>query len=217
MKPIGSGNGYDIASPNRIQTQLCGRDLTAGERASIEARFWPKVNKADGCWLWTGSVTGGGGMQHGQFTLPRRPDRTQPHIYAHRLSWELAYGPIPNGLQVCHKCDVPRCVRPEHLFLGTQFDNLADARRKGRLNNRLPRTRKLTLADRLAIFHMPNRRGIVVELAIRYGVTKTCISLTRRGRFTGAPFQRITAGAQRRHLLGQRQQQLPNAYGFDHA
>lgn len=188
MKPVGSHNGCPISTPNRIQRQLGGRIWTEDERARIEPRFWAKVKKSESCWLWTASATGGNGMQHGQFTLPRCGSG-QRHIYAHRLAWELAYGPIPDGLQICHKCDVPRCVRPEHLFLGTQDDNLKDAARKGRFHR--PRTRTLTQADRLAIYHMPARRGIGVELALRYGVTKTRISLIRAGRFVGSPFDRL--------------------------
>jgi len=53
-------------------------------------------------------------------------------VYAHRLAWELTYGPIPDGMLVCHHCDNPICCRPDHLFLGTPSDNMQDALRKGR-------------------------------------------------------------------------------------
>lgn len=59
------------------------------------------------------------------------PD-TRTRAYAHRVAWELTYGPIPNGLRVLHTCDNPRCVNPGHLMLGTQSDNIADSMRKGR-------------------------------------------------------------------------------------
>lgn len=188
-----SGNVSYGSSQNLILDGSCGalRDFTAGQRTIIIARFWGKVKKTESCWLWTASVTGSRSVRYGQFKLPRLAGaRRQGHVYPHRLSWELAYGPIPDGLGVCHKCDNPICVRPEHLFLGTQADNLQDASRKGRLH--LSRkSASLTLADRLAIYHMPERRGLTVELAIRYCVSKACISIIRAGKFVGSPFDQM--------------------------
>jgi hypothetical protein len=86
-------------------------------------RFWDKVRKTDGCWLWTAAHNG-----KGYGVLGFRSKR----IYAHRLSYELAFGPIPDGLCVCHRCDVPGCVRPEHLFAATQLENIRDMVSKGR-------------------------------------------------------------------------------------
>jgi hypothetical protein len=83
------------------------------------ARFWPKVRKDRGCWVWTGATTTTG---YGRLS-------GQP---AHRLSWEIHHGPIPAGLFVCHRCDNPGCVRPDHLFLGTHEANMADMVAKGR-------------------------------------------------------------------------------------
>jgi len=90
-------------------------------------RFWGRVDRPAGrknCWQWTGAKTAFGYgilMWHG---LPQQ--RT------HRVSWELAYGPIPSGMFVLHHCDNPACVRPNHLFLGTQTDNQRDMRAKHR-------------------------------------------------------------------------------------
>lgn len=101
----------------------------AMSRASLLAeRFWPKVQHgtADECWLWTAALKESG---YGQFminSLSRKP------LKAHRISWELAHGSIPDGLHVLHHCDNRRCVNPSHLFLGTNDDNIRDMIAKGR-------------------------------------------------------------------------------------
>src|SRR5882672_8799966 len=92
-------------------------------------RFWSFVEKCPGCWLWTGGTAGK--MHHGVFGV-RDPEGKMRTTYAHRFSWEIHKGPIPSGMWVLHRCDVPRCVRPDHLFLGTQQDNMDDMIRKGR-------------------------------------------------------------------------------------
>ena len=86
-----------------------------------EIRFWKYVNKTEDCWLWTGAQRG----KYGAINLGR--SRT---CYTHRFSWEMFSGPVPIDLWVLHKCDVPLCVRPDHLFLGTALDNNRDRLKK---------------------------------------------------------------------------------------
>lgn len=88
-------------------------------------RFYEKVQKTEGCWLWLGSITRGG---YGSYTLKSYKGTTR----AHRIAYLLEYGPFDPKLFVCHRCDNPPCVRPEHLFLGTRQDNTDDMMRKGR-------------------------------------------------------------------------------------
>lgn len=103
--------------------------------SSIRDRFWAAVDKTaktpvrpglSPCWTWTKGKTKAG---YGQ--LQARKISQQP-LLAHRVAWQLEKGEIPLGVHVLHECDNPSCVRPSHLFLGTQTDNVADRVRKGR-------------------------------------------------------------------------------------
>lgn len=99
----------------------------------LAERFWEKVDKRgpDECWLWTASFKSG---SYGSIRIGRRAVR------AHRVSYELANGPIPegdgaHGTCVLHRCDTPSCVNPAHLFLGSQADNIHDCESKSRGNH----------------------------------------------------------------------------------
>jgi hypothetical protein len=97
--------------------------------------FWEKVDRTGSCWEWTATKDPGG---YGRFAVRRKLHG------AHRIAYELTYGPIPDGLLVCHRCDNRSCVNPAHLFLGTDQDNTDDCIAKGRIAVGEQRGAKLT-------------------------------------------------------------------------
>lgn len=107
------------------QFKLCTNNPAIQKQDPV-ANFWAKVQKTDSCWLWTAALNKDGYGVYGRGEG------------AHRYSYRLAFGEIPSGKLVCHRCDNPRCVRPEHLFVGTQKDNIQDALSKNRMS-RTPR------------------------------------------------------------------------------
>lgn len=139
--------------------------------AHREARFWSKITKTATCWLWTGSTRGGYGRfkDHGKY------------VSVHRYSWVLAYGDIPLNMKVLHKCDVTNCVKPEHLFLGTQLTNMQDMYAKGRQRHpgfpgeANPHSKLTTEAvTQIRQFHLSGMSTI--ELAHKFSVTRETIS-----------------------------------------
>lgn len=147
-------------------------------RTPLAERFWQKVDirGIDDCWNWTAFKLRG----YGKIGVGGRYGGT---ALAHRVSWEIHFGPIPSGMQVCHKCDNPSCVNPSHLFLGTQKDNIADCIRKGRFaGGRSPGemnpNSKLTEAQVLDIrVRCGNGSASQKEMASEYGVTTGCINI----------------------------------------
>ena len=97
----------------------------------LETRFWTKARLGDDCWMWSGH-TMGGKDRRGYFRVRRAQDRARlglrgSAMAAHRVAWALTNGPIPDGLLIRHSCDNGLCVRPSHLLVGTQTDNMRDA------------------------------------------------------------------------------------------
>lgn len=128
------------------------------------ARFWEKVEKSDGCWNWTARRTAKG---YGQFAIDSVPRQ------AHRVAWELTNGPIPAGLVVRHGCDNPSCVRPDHLSLGTQADNVRDAvLRRRHARGERNGAAKLTSAAVLEIRTERAQGFTSTEIGARHGVSE---------------------------------------------
>jgi len=133
---------------------------------SLEERLFEKVEKTDTCWLWMGTKVRRG---YGWLWV----DAARGRGTAHRASWELVNGPVPAGLCVLHRCDVPACVRPDHLFLGTRTDNMRDMVAKGR---RVKAVAKLTPAD-VANVRARAAEGVrSAELARAHGVSRRAIN-----------------------------------------
>lgn len=133
--------------------------------ASFWKRFWNRINKTEGCWIWTGAITKAGyGVLYGA--------AYKPIVYAHRASFELHHGPIEEGKWVCHKCDNPRCVNPDHLFSCTQSENVKDMDQKGRRKSTYRLTEEQVKEIRKAYIPWVVSKGM---LAKRYGVSMGCI------------------------------------------
>jgi hypothetical protein len=132
----------------------------------LEERFWEKVDKTPHCWEWIGRKDADG---YGQFKL-----RRDKHSRAHRLSYQMANGEIPEGLIVLHTCDNPSCVRPDHLYAGTHQQNGQDRSSRGRYRNRPATEMKRGLtAETVVKIRQDTRNNYVI--AKDYGVSESTI------------------------------------------
>lgn len=170
-------------SPCQRTTFLCSIECrTVWLRGNSVERFWAKVNK-DGptpahrpeigpCWVWTASTDRKG---YGLFA----PFRGKA---AHRASWTYANGAIPVGMEVCHACDNPPCIRPDHLFLGTHLENMLDSKSKGRMGAinpaRGPDNPKTVLtADQVREIRRLRASGVTAQsIADGLGVSRPAVS-----------------------------------------
>ncbi len=124
-----------------------------------------------GCRNWTGSLRNG----YGRLIVGSRTDGTRHSTTAHRYSYEVHRGPIADGLEVCHRCDNPRCINPEHLFLGTRQDNIDDREAKGRnvvARGEANGASKLTEADVAEARRLRGLGHTYQSIATRFGVHK---------------------------------------------
>lgn len=160
----------------------CVRPEHLIEQKHPDVWFWPKVEKTDSCWLWRGEITKDG---YGR-TGAKKDGSTRG---AHRIAWELTNGPIPDGLFVLHKCDNPPCVRPEHLFLGTQADNRRDCVAKGRQpRGSAARKSSLTEEDVVEIRQRHESGETATSLGACFGVTRANIGyIVKRKTWTHVP------------------------------
>ena len=148
-----------------------------------EKRFWSYVDKTSaGCWEWKGGRRTSEG--YGGFGIT-----SKRVVLAHRFSFESMFGPIPEGFLVCHHCDNPPCVRPDHLFLGTKADNAHDRDSKGRCFRST--NRKLTESQACAILADTRPRPLLAQV---YGVSVAAIA-DIRGRRTWAHLSKETGNA----------------------
>lgn len=167
------------------------------DKALLERRFWSKVSKTDGCWLWLGTISkngygnfGVGGKNHG----------------AHRVAYRLTRGAIPDGMYVLHKCDNRACVNPDHLVLGTHEDNVADTVAKGRniRGERHPNAR-LTVETVLLIRKLCTEQWMSYEqVSKQLGVPLTTIAAVAKGdawKHVGGPLRTFNRALVREHKL----------------
>ncbi len=170
-----------IKRGEKVCSRTCAGVITRGPRRSFVTAFWKKVDKSGECWLWTASLTSDGYGRVGMGTELK---------LAHRVSWEMENGPIPDGLQVRHRCPGGpnrACVRPIHLLTGTVQQNMDDRRADGHnLGRGLPgegnAMAKLT-ADQVADIRRlhATRQYIHRELGAMFGVHPTTIGNIVRG------------------------------------
>lgn len=173
-------------TPGGCSCPNCGRRFTGsiGHHArkcgvTPAQLFWAKVNRTEGCWIWTGSIKPRNG--YGNVMI-----QGENHN-AHRWAYAEAKGPIPKGMEVMHTCDVPACVNPDHMKLGTHIENMLDCKAKGRttMGERNKRG-KLTEAQARAVLAeykiVNGRQSNAKELAARYGVNAGAITGITSGR-----------------------------------
>ena len=119
-----------VMNLNNGHTKSCG--CLKRQAEDLLSRFLKRADQRNECWEWLGRKNNRG---YGWMTTGSRLQNNRKIEFAHRVSWRLHFGGIGEDLCICHKCDNPGCVRPDHLFIGTKKDNAIDMARKGRWVN----------------------------------------------------------------------------------
>jgi hypothetical protein len=154
--------------------------VSPSELVRFEARVVGEPNS--GCWLWAGYCDRSG---YGRISVRAADGQRDPSASTHRVSYEHFVGPIPNGLYVLHRCDVPACVNPAHLFVGTHAENMADMRHKSRAyrgRGEKACGAKLTDAQAAEVCALVAGGMTQQAAADHFGVHQTTVSLIVRGK-----------------------------------
>lgn len=170
----GCGKSFEKSMVNmrRTKRHFCSKPCMGKGNENSQDDFWSHVKKIyGGCWEWTGLLTTSG---YGSWMMKRRQAMT------HRISYEMEFGAIPEGMCVCHRCDNPKCVNPEHLFLGTNADNMRDKSLKGRS------LFKLTMDDIRNILKECESGRRQYEIAREYGISPSHVSCIYRGKLVAS-------------------------------
>jgi hypothetical protein len=173
----------------RGMSRFCSKSCSNKDRRRpIDERFWSLVERRgpDECWLWT-AATDRYGYGVISESLGSRSQRTQ--LSTHRLSYELANGPVPDGAYVLHRCDTRACVNPSHLWLGTNVDNMADMAAKGRAMHGPSHV------------HAKLNAPAVRQIRADYALGCTLASLARRYSVTAQSIRAVVDGETWRHVL----------------
>jgi hypothetical protein len=158
---------------NKPPTYLRGHSnhLIVRKKGDPVKSFWMRVDKSESCWEWDGYIYPNGYGSHKVQGVT---------TYAHRYSWVIHFGPIPENMCVCHKCDNRKCVNPSHLFLGTHQDNMRDMDEKDRRT--LPKGQKISVEQAKRIKELGIQGVHFNEIAYTYGLKRCTVANIVAGR-----------------------------------